>query len=270
MDNEVLNTEPTEEVAVAEEDDFFSDLTFDDDGNLTEGMPAEEENQPEEEAKPEAPFLSIKYDKQDVNLTREEAIDLAEKGKNYERLRDKYNYLNDRISALSSRNGMNNDDFLKSLEDVQTEHEINLELNEIKKAYPDADLALLKELAKSRVENKRALGIQNAQREQQEQADAQTLEIKRQLNLFKQEYPNLEPDKLDKKVYEYVKGGYTLLEAYSKWARDEGAKSKPAEDTKAKINQINEENKKRSLGNISNTGDVDADNDFFKAFNSAY
>lgn len=273
MDEEVLTTEPTEEVAETETledaDDLFSDLTFDDEGNLTEDMPTKEET-PAEEAKTEEPFLSIKYDKQDVGLTREEAIDLAEKGKNYERLRDKYNTLNDRLSALSSRNGMSNDDFLKSLEEVQMEHEINLELNEIKKAYPDADPNLLKELARNRAEAKRMQVVQTAQKEQQEQADAQTLEIKRQLNLFRQEYPNLEPDKLDKKVYDYVKNGYTLLEAYSKWARTEGAKSKPADDTKAKISQINEENKKRSLGNISNTGDVEGENDFFKAFNSAF
>jgi hypothetical protein len=84
-----------------------------------------------------------------------------------------------------------------------------------------------------------------------------------------EEYPEFKtkgPDALDPKVFEFVKQGYTLLEAYNKFQRMNAQKSNA--EANAKVNQLNEENKKKSLGNITNAGKTEAD-DFMNGFLTA-
>lgn len=246
-------------------DDIAEDMPIEDE---VEEMTDETETPDESvEQAPEEPFLRIKYDKEELGLTREEAIDLAEKGKNYDRLRDRYNALNEPLEQLARLYDMDVPSFLNSLSESQTRFEVSKELQSLREMYPNADEEVLTELATKRVGDRTSLQERRYAEEQTKAQDAQEAEIKRQLGLFRQEYPNLEPDKLDREVYDYVKQGYTLLEAYNKWARGVEAKNKPAMESKLRAEQLNESNRAKSLGNTTNAGSMDID-DFLAGWNS--
>ena len=82
--------------------------------DVEEAEPTEVETEVEPEV-PVEPFLKIKYDKEEIGLTQEEAKELAEKGKNYDRLRDRYNSLNDPIEKLARMYDMDVPTFINSL-----------------------------------------------------------------------------------------------------------------------------------------------------------
>ena len=144
--------------------------------------------------------------------------------------------------------------------------EINKEIKSLKEQYPDTNEEVLKELAEQRETSRFNENEKNAMVKEQEVASAQDQEIRRQLKIFKQEYPNLEPDKLDKSVYDLVRNGYTLLEAYNKWVAIEKEKSKPQEEAKVKASELNNQNEKKSYGDTTSVGDPSED-DFLSGWN---
>lgn len=217
------------------------------------------ETETEVGTEPTEPFLKIKYDKEEIGLTQDEARELAEKGKNYDRIRDRYNSLNDQIERLARIYDMDVNTFLNSLSDSQKKFEIANEVQSLREQYPNADDGLLNEIATSRVNSRTTQREAQVAQEQTQKQDTIDAEVKRQVDLFRQEYPNLEPDKLDKQVYGYVKQGYTLLEAYSKWARNEQVKNKPIEEERLRARQLNEANRSKSYGDTSTVGSADVD-----------
>lgn len=212
------------------------------------------------------PFLQIRYNKEDVGLTKEEAIELAQKGKNYDKLSEKYTQMNSELTKLASRNNMTVDEFMAKMGETVQKVEVNKEIKSLKEQYPDVNDEVLRELAEQRVSSRFAENERNKMVKEQEETSAQDQEIRRQLNIFKQEYPNLEPDKLDKNVYGLVRSGYTLLEAYNKWVASDQAKNKPQEEAKIKASELNNQNKAKSYGDTTNVGDV-AEDDFLIGWN---
>lgn len=257
MENEVLSQELTES-SVNSDDGLFSDWSESDD------MPVEEETTDaetiaEEETPAEEPFLKIQYDKQEYGLTRDEAKELAEKGKNYDRMRDKYNTLHDQLERLASLNEMSVDDYLGRLNSTQFDYMVNKEFGQLREQYPNDSDDVLREIAESRVNNSLDLRERKAQEQIQNEVDEQQMRVQRDVDKFLEEYPefkNKGPDVIDPQVFELVKKGYTLLEAYNKWSR---------ESPSAVASKLNEENKRRSLGSTSNAGRVEGD-DFLNGF----
>lgn len=248
MENEVLNQELTES-SVDSEGGLFSDWSESDD------IPVEEETTKAEiaEESAEEPFLKIQYDQQEYGLSRDEAKELAQKGKNYDRIMDKYNSLHDPLEKLASLNNMSVEDFLGRLNNTQFDYMVNTELDSLREQYPNDSEDVLREIAESRVSNNLNLREQQIMDEAQQAQDEQNMRVSRDVEMFLNEYPefrNQSPEALDQGVYDLVRKGYTLLEAYNKWSR---------ENPRAKANQLNEENKRRALGNTSNAGKVDND-----------
>ena len=158
------------------------------------------------------------------------------------------------------------DEFMSKMDETVKKVEINKEIKSLKEQYPDTNEEVLKELAEQRVTSRFNENEKNAMVKEQEVASAQDQEIRRQLSIFKQEYPNLEPDKLDRSVYELVRNGYTLLEAYNKWVAIEKEKSKPQEEAKVKASELNNQNEKKSYGDTTSVGDPSED-DFLSGWN---
>lgn len=257
-------TELTEESV-----DMPTNLFGDDDQTETEAIPAAEPTEeapvPEEtetvaEEQPK-PFLTIKYNKEQKGLSQEEAVELAQKGMNYDTIYDRYNTLNSELTQLAQANGMSVEDYIKNLNDVQNQFEINREAEHLKSQYGDIDDTVLNELAKYRINDKRNVVNQKAEADK----SASRQEIERQLDKFQTRYPNVDPSKLDQEVYSLMSGGYTLLEAYEAVQSDRRSAEQRAKDKAEASAKMNEENKKRSLGNLDSTGAVNRD-DFLSGF----
>lgn len=263
MDNDVNQTVEVE--ATPEEGGLFDDIAEE-----TESTPAEVESTKESstEAPKEAstePFLKIKYNKEEKGLSLEEATELAQKGMNYDNIYGKLNALNGQLEKLAKANNMDVSNYISSLENAQRQFEMSKEMKSLKAQYPAADDGLLKELAEQRISSRASAEMQKAQETKKQEESQSQIEIKNQVEKFNKRYPNLEADKLDPQVYDLMKDGYTLLEAYSIFKDGKQAEQAKLDETKMAIDKKNAENKKRGLGNISSSGSTDSD-DFMSGF----
>lgn len=260
LDNETFEFTMPEDVTPTSEDETqeTTEIVNEENGDSSvEDKTVEDDSVKAEvkDATPEAPFMTIKFNHESMDLSKEEAIELAQKGKNYDVVNEKYEALKgsesfiNEINRLAKANNMSVEDYVKNLTDVQTTFEINKEVEALREMYPNSDEALLEELAKSRLNDKASL----VSKKEQDEKTAKKQEITRQMNIFAKRHPNIDPSKLDKSVYLLMeKEGYTLSEAYETFVADQKAAEDKVLESQAKIKKQNDENKARSLGNMSN------------------
>lgn len=254
MAEEILNQESNLDESLFDEIDE-SDST--EEAEAPAEDESKEETPSEEEAKPE-PFLNIRYNKEDVALTREEAIELAQKGKNYDKVLGSYNDLNSKISRLAKMNGMDISTYLENLNKTQMNFEVSKETKELKKKYPNSDDVLLEELARRNVSER--LG-----KEEKAEETIPLAEIERQAKALEKYYPGVDIAKLDDEVLDYMNDGLTMLEAYSLWKGKQAQSDAEENARKQKIASRNEENRRKSYGAVESSGSIEAD-DFMKGF----
>ena len=249
---EELNQVQDELVVNSDDENLFGDF------EETEDTPVEESVEVTEEP---VPFeLKVQYNGEEKNLTEDEARTFAQKGMNYDRIYEP-------LERLARMNGMQVGEYINQLNTTQIQYEISKEVDNLRNdpKYENVSDEILEEIASSRVNDRVNLQDKNYEEQIRGQADAQQQQVQKEVDKFLEEYPefkNKGPDSLDPQVYEFVKQGYTLLEAYNKWNRQV---NKPQEEAKAKISKLNEENKRKSLGSTTNAGSVDYD-DFLSGF----
>lgn len=277
MDDNITNVETTPESnleALNDEEGLFDDYVADETTETAEESEMTEEtaHETEEEYAENAPveeenvqnndFLKVKFNGEERSLTEEEARVLAQKGMNYDRFYDP-------IERLARMNGMSVGDYVNQLNETQMEYEVSRTMDELRDdpRYGDVNDDVLREIAESRVKDSIGQRDKEYADQTQEQADALTEKANREIEIFFREYPefrNKAPEEvLNKQIEEYVGQGYTLLEAYNKYQREQVNQSQA--NLKAKASQKNEENRKKSLGNTSNAGSAESD-PFLKGF----
>ena len=208
----------------------------------------------EETTEPQT-FLRVKFNGEEKDLNEEEARSFAQKGMNYDRFYEP-------IERLARMNNMTVGEYVNQLNNTQVQYEISKEIDSLKgdPKYANIDDDVLEEIATSRVNQNIGDRDRNYQSQVQEQADAQQAQAQKEIDKFMEEYPefrNKGPEALDPKVFDFVKQGYTLLEAYNKFQRE--TSNKVQAEAKAKASKLNEDNKKKALGNTSNAGEVEKD-----------
>lgn len=252
-EEESLFDEETEEEEAAEETED------------TESKPGEESEEETAEEEDNEPFMTIRYNKADKGLTKEEAVVLAQKGLNYDHVNGAYNDLLGKVEHLAKMNEMTVQEYLQSMEEMQMNYAVARELDALKEQYPDTGEEILQEVAMNRVKERNAQTQTQVAHQSQMEADARKNEISRQLDIFEKNYPNERADQLDPMVYDLMKEGYTLMEAYSVYLIQKDAKEQQRANDHQKISALNQKNKKRSIGNTNTNDDVMAD-DFMKGF----
>lgn len=248
------------------EEGLFDDYVPEDTTDDTTEEPAEESIETTDETvetEPVAnPFeLKIKFNGEERTLSEDEARTLAQKGMNYDRFYKP-------LERLARMNNMSVGDYVNQLNDTQVQYEVSKEMDSLREdpKYADLDDEVLEEIATNRVTKN--IGERDRQYADQSKqiADEEQARVQRDIEHFFEEYPEFRdkgPDSLDPKVYEFVQQGYTLLEAYNKFQRMNVQKSQA--EAKARVSKLNEDNKKKSLGNTSNAGKVEND-DFLNGF----
>ena len=243
------------------EENLFDDYEAEDTTETSEESTETAENEPEkaeETAETATPFgLKVTYNGEEQTLNEEDARQFAQKGMNYDKIYEP-------LQRLTRMHGLNSvGELLNMLNDTEVQYQISNEVEAMREdpRYQGVSDEVLEEIASARVNESISNQDKQYETSQKEMADAESAKIQRDVDKFLNEYPefrNQSPDSLDPKVYDYVKQGYTLLEAYNKFSREQNA-------PKQKISQMNEENKKKSLGNTTNAGSADSD-DFLKGF----
>lgn len=245
-----------DELNQVQDENVFSDETEEE--NLFDDV-EETPEAPETEETEEAPqaFLRVKYNGEDRDLNEDDARTYVQKGMNYDKVYEVYKP----IEQLARMNNMSVSDYVNQLNNTQYQYEVSLEVDRLRQdpKYADVSDEILEEIAGNHVTENQNLQYRQEEENQRAQEDAQQEKIKRDVDLFLKEYPQFAGEgqkNLDNKVFDYVREGYTLLEAYEKFQR---------ESTQAKVAKQNEENRRRSLGNTTNASKAETD-DFLKGF----
>lgn len=242
-----------DELTTVQEENVFADEAenlFEEADDTTEVS----ENEAEEPVEVPKSFLKVKYNGEDRDLNEDEARTFAQKGMNYDRIYDP-------IERLARMNNLSVGDYINQLNDTQIQFEVSKEVDSMREdpKYEGVSDEILEEIAKSHVMENVSLQDKKYEEQMKNDADAHEKAIQKEVDMFIREYPEFKekgPDGLDPKVFEYTKQGYTLLEAYNKFLRENPSQN---------VSKMNEDNKRRSLGNTTNAGKVETD-DFLKGF----
>lgn len=178
----------------------------------------------ESETKSEEFDFEITYNGEKMKLSKEEAITLAQKGKDYDRVRKAYDF----IKELADDEG-------KSIEDFMTTTSDNLKDYKIKQLAEEKGISeeVAKELYESRVLKRKSLASEKEQTEKNEIEAKKNAEFQDFLNT----YPNIQPNEIPQDVWTKVQNGTPLKYAYMEYELS----NLKTENTQLKTNAKNKE-----------------------------
>ena len=133
-------TVETNEAAVEDEEDLFESASWEDTSDIPADNDTEEEENLDEETDSDETeetsessedtdqsdssehdqpdFMKIKFNKEEISLSRDQAVELAQKGMNYDRIYEGYQTaapIVNEINRLAQANGMSAQDFMMNL-----------------------------------------------------------------------------------------------------------------------------------------------------------
>lgn len=243
--------------ATMTEETFDGDLNFDDIEEPQESAEAQPEEEPQEVEEP-TDFLTVRFNKADKKLTKAEAVELAQKGLNYDHVKAELDSYRDgpigkAIKAYADQAGMSVEKYAEMMAQQAEAAEEKRLITELQEKYPEAPDELLKDYAKMQREGTKAQA-QSAEeaKRQQEWADALA------------EFPDIKPDAIPQDVHEAVAEGVSPLMALMKHKMAEQA-AKIAELTAEKeTKKKQEDNRARSTGSLASS--AKSQDDFMSEF----
>lgn len=217
----------------------------------TEAKPATANQQPAE------PFVTVKYNGAEKGLSREDAIALAQKGMNYDKIQQRLQAVEqaERVFEEQAKNaGLSVQEYAERLNQFQEQSSINSIAQQFMAENPDVSEEAANAYAKQVYENNK---LKN-QRQEQEQAvqSQQTLQSRVQgdIQTFMQAFPDVKIDNtFPVEVIDDVRNGTPLMQAYLAY------QNKQMKAQLAAL-QTNKKNASKSVGSVAdNTGDAKGD-----------
>lgn len=217
------------ETTIGGEDMFFDEPTSEVESETTASEPSAEQDKEAETTTDssstettEQPFLTIQYNKESKGLTQEEAITLAQKGMNYDKVyQELQDYKSGKVTdpALNEldfwakQNGMSRQEYVDFLRENRHAQIVQNEMNSIKTKYPDMSDEAAREMAELRAKGKEEENAKlEAEREQQKR-DADLAPWQE----FIAEYGAMDAEKIPAKVLEDINNGATPVMAMRKY-----------------------------------------------------
>lgn len=151
-------------------------------------------------------YFEIKYNKEPVKVSYDEAPTYIQKGMNYDKLQEKYQSLESDprlsfVETLASSYGMTVDQYMEAVQEQQEQARLN-EL--VEQNIPE-------EYAREMLENRKF----REQFEAERQAKEEGQRFEQEANELFQEFPDLKPDQIPAEVWQLKEQrGLTLLDAY--------------------------------------------------------
>ncbi len=235
----------------------------------TSEEPEVEETQPEPETKPEQPAqtLKIKYNGKEQEITIEKAVELAQKGMNYDKVLNERNGLrvdaraSELIHRLAEESAMDIEEYVGFVEEQQKAMILQREIESIRDKYPDMPENAIKELASSRAAEK---ARKNAKAAEERKRAAEEAEQKPWIEFLK-EFPEYK-DELPNDVIAYIKNGSTPIEAMLRFKLDTSEQKIKELEGKLTSQEQNTKNKQKSVGSVESTATKPAVDDFLAGF----
>lgn len=239
----------------------------------TSEEPEVEETQPEQEPEtkpepePHSQTLKIKYNGKEQEITMEQAVELAQKGMNYDKVLNERNGLrvdaraSELIHRLAEESGMDIEQYVGFVEDQQKSMTLQREIESIREKYPDMQDEAVKELANSRAAEKarkREEAAAERKKASEEAKQKPWIDFLREFPEYKDELPN--------DVIAYIEKGSTPIEAMLRFKLDAGEQKIKELEDKLTSQEQNTKNKQKSVGSVESTAIKQAVDDFLAGF----
>lgn len=265
----------------------FEGLTEDDGGNQTESEESEEASQEQEtteaedaqggeetaadeQAGADGSMFDLKYNKEVKQYTRQQVTELAQKGLNYDHVTEQRDRLQQENADLSKRLNENSG----IIEMLKTAAEAN------GKSLPDyltsiringlVSQGLSMETARERVLREDAEQRLHSQQKAEEAAASGKREAERRqkedITRFQQKYKDVDPKTIPEEVWNAVRDGELLTDAYGDYQRRELERQLKEANEKLAIRAKNESNKQKSLGSLQSTKQETGKDPFLEGF----
>ena len=266
----------------------YETLTEDDgDGNQTEPTETEDASQEQgsaqgedeqaredtaadEQPGTEEPMFDLKYNKETKQYTRQQVTELAQKGLNYDhvteqrdrlqqenadlaKFRDENSAILDTLRAAAEASGKSIPEYLTSIRtNLLVAQGISPETARERILREDAEQRLH---SQQKAEEAEASSKRDAEQRQKD-------DIAR----FQKKYKDVDPKTIPQEVWEAVRGGELLTDAYGDYQRRELERQLKEANEKLAIRAKNESNKQKSLGSLQSTKQETGKDPFLEGF----
>ena len=266
----------------------YENLTEDDgDGNQTEPTETEETSQEqgsaqgedeqahEDTAADEQPgteeqMFDLKYNKETKKYTRQQVTELAQKGLNYDHVTEQRDRLQQEIADLTKFRDENSAilDTLraaaeasgKSVQEYLTSIRTNLLVAQ----------GISPETARERILREDAEQRLHSQQKAEEAAASSKRDAEQRqkddIARFQKKYKDVDPKTIPQEVWEAVRGGELLTDAYGDYQRRELERQLREANEKLAIRAKNESNRQKSLGSLQSTKQETGKDPFLEGF----
>ena len=266
----------------------YENLTEDDgDGNQTEPTETEETSQEQgsaqgedeqahedtaadEQPGTEEPMFDLKYNKETKQYTRQQVTELAQKGLNYDHVTEQRDRLQQEIADLTKFRDENSAilDTLRAAAEASgksvPEYLTSIRTNLLVAQGISPETArerILREDAEQRLHSQQkaeeAVASRKRDAEQRQKDD---------IARFQKKYKDVDPKTIPQEVWEAVRGGELLTDAYGDYQRRELERQLREANEKLAIRAKNESNRQKSLGSLQSTKQETGKDPFLEGF----
>lgn len=266
----------------------YENLTEDDgDGNQTEPTETEETSQEQgsaqgedeqahedtaadEQPGTEEPMFDLKYNKETKQYTRQQVTELAQKGLNYDHVTEQRDRLQQEIADLTKFRDENSAilDTLRAAAEASgksvPEYLTSIRTNLLVAQGVSPETArerILREDAEQRLHSQQkaeeAAASSKRDAEQRQKDD---------IARFQKKYKDVDPKTIPQEVWEAVRGGELLTDAYGDYQRRELERQLREANEKLAIRAKNESNRQKSLGSLQSTKQETGKDPFLEGF----
>ena len=266
----------------------YESLTEDDgDGNQTEPTETEEASQERESTQgedeqehedaaadeqpgTEEPMFDLKYNKETKQYTRQQVTELAQKGLNYDRVTEQRDRLQQENADLAKFHDENSAilDTLRAAADASgksvPEYLTSIRTNLLVAQGISPETArerILREDAEQRLHSQQKA----EEAEASSKRDAEQRQ-KDDIARFQKKYKDVDPKSIPQEVWEAVRGGELLTDAYGDYQRRELERQLKEANEKLAIRAKNESNRQKSLGSLQSTKQETGKDPFLEGF----
>lgn len=266
----------------------YENLTEDDgDGNQTEPTETEETSQEQgsaqgedeqahedtaadEQPGTEEPMFDLKYNKETKQYTRQQVTELAQKGLNYDHVTEQRDRLQQEIADLTKFRDENSAilDTLRAAAEASgksvPEYLTSIRTNLLVAQGVSPETArerILREDAEQRLHSQQKAEEAEANRKR----DAEQRQ-KDDIARFQKKYKDVDPKTIPQEVWEAVRGGELLTDAYGDYQRRELERQLREANEKLAIRAKNESNRQKSLGSLQSTKQETGKDPFLEGF----
>ena len=266
----------------------YENLTEDDgDGNQTEPTEPEETTQEQgsaqgedeqanegtaadEQPRTEEPLFDLKYNKETKQYTRQQVTELAQKGLNYDHVTEQRDRLQQEIADLTKFRDENSAilDTLRAAAEASGKS-VPEYLTSIRTNLLVAQ-GISPETARERILREDAEQRLHSQQKAEEAAASSKRDAEQRqkddIARFQKKYKDVDPKTIPQEVWEAVRGGELLTDAYGDYQRRELERQLREANEKLAIRAKNESNRQKSLGSLQSTKQETGKDPFLEGF----